>query len=83
MFRNLSIATLAALGLAAANPALASGKNADPAATAAKTPATDAKARYCVKNEPVTGSILQTRVCKTADEWRADGVDVTKVLSRR
>lgn len=81
MFSKVSIATVAALGLIAASPVLARGKNQDPSAAPAKEQS-DAKTRYCVRSEPVTGSIRQGRVCKTAGEWREEGVDVAKLQYR-
>lgn len=82
MFLRMSIATLAMAGLISASPAFASGKNQDPSAAPKERPAAGAKTRYCVMTEPATGSIRQGRICKTAEEWRADGVDVTKLPHR-
>jgi hypothetical protein len=83
MFSKISIATIAAIGLVSASPALAAGKNNDQSATSAKEQAgTDAKTRYCARAEPVTGSIRQGRICKTADQWREEGVDITKLQQR-
>ena len=85
MFKQVPIAAVAAMCLVA-SPALATGKGKtdDPNAAAPKeatAPAANAKTRYCIRTEPVTGSIRTGRVCKTADEWRAEGVDVSKPQS--
>ncbi|MGN6374828.1 MAG: hypothetical protein ACTHMG_04660, partial [Sphingomonas sp.] len=32
--------------------------------------------KYCAKMPAVTGSILRPKVCKTAQQWKADGVDI-------
>ena len=83
MFSKISIAAVAAIGLVAAAPTFAADRSGDPAAMAAKDPApTDAKTRYCVRAEPVTGSIRQGRICKTANQWREEGVDVGKLQWR-
>ncbi|QDZ07951.1 hypothetical protein FPZ24_11040 [Sphingomonas panacisoli] len=83
MFSKVSIVALAAIGLVAASPVLAAGKNQDPSGTATtEQPNGNAKTRYCIRAEMVTGSIRQGRVCKTATEWRAEGVDVTKLQAR-
>ncbi|MEO5494386.1 MAG: hypothetical protein ABIR08_10215 [Sphingomonas sp.] len=83
MFSKISIAAITAIGLVSASPALAAGKNNDPSGMSAKDQAgANAKTRYCVRAEPVTGSIRQGRICKTADEWRDEGVDVTKLQQR-
>jgi hypothetical protein len=34
--------------------------------------------KYCVM-ETITGSRMPKKTCRTAEEWKADGVDVTKV----
>lgn len=75
-----TIAVVAALGVLAGGPALASGKvkgdqfevKESQAATA------NAPARYCYRVEAPTGSIVGGRVCKTLEQWRAEGVDPTK-----
>ncbi len=83
MFSKVSIATIAMIGLVSAGPALASSKNQDSNSTAPKEQSeTKAKPRYCVKSEPVTGSILQGRICKTADQWREEGIDVSRLQVR-
>ena len=83
MFSKISIAAVAALGLVAASPALADGKNSEPSATSSADQAANGpKTRYCVKAEPVTGSIRQGRMCKTAEQWRAEGVDVSTFSQR-
>lgn len=83
MFNKIAIASLAVIGMTSASPLLAAGKNTDQSAMSAKEQTgSNAKTRYCARTEMVTGSIRQGRVCKTADEWRAEGVDVTKLQTR-
>ncbi len=79
MFRY-TIAAVAALGVLAGGPALASGKvkSDRPDTKESQAPATNAPARYCYRVEAPTGSIVGGRVCKTLDQWRAEGVDPTK-----
>lgn len=33
-------------------------------------------ARYCIKDQ-ITGSLISKKVCKTKQEWAAEGVDIT------
>jgi hypothetical protein len=77
-----TIAAVAALGVLAGSPALASGKvKADQLeAKGPQAPAASAPARYCYRVEAPTGSIVGGRVCKTLDQWRAEGVDPTKPM---
>jgi hypothetical protein len=82
MFKQFSIA-VATLGLIAATPVLASGKAQEPNAAPKDQTETKAKARYCIKSEPVTGSIMQGRICKTADQWLDEGIDVSKLPTHR
>ena len=83
MSSKISIALFAAVGLISASPALAGGKSKEQGAMFAKEQSEpNAKTRYCAKAEMVTGSIRQGRICKTADEWRAEGVDVSKLQTR-
>lgn len=49
-----------------------------PTAASAPKPAADAKTRYCLKTQPLTGTMISSRVCKTLAQWRAEGVDPTK-----
>ena len=75
-----TIAAVAALGVLAGSPALASGKvKADQVgAKESQAPTAAAPARYCYRVEASTGSIVAGRVCKTLEQWRAEGVDPTK-----
>jgi len=75
-----TIAAVAALGVLAGGPALASGKvKSDQSDTKeSQAPAANASARYCYRVEAPTGSIVGGRVCKTLEQWRAEGVDPTK-----
>ncbi len=77
--------TRAALGglagiamLATAAPGIA--RDADPKAErSAATKSTKAKGnqRYCVQ-EAITGSRIKRRICLTASQWSAQGVDIVK-----
>ena len=60
------------VGVAAADPKDARSPDATASPTAEKTQ--PAAPRYCVV-ETVTGSRIPTKVCKTRDEWKADGFD--------
>ena len=75
-----TMAAVAALGVLAAGPAVASGKvKADASAAKAQSAAAENPAtRYCYKVPATTGTILDRKVCKTLDQWRAEGVDPTK-----
>ena len=75
-----SIAAVAALGVVAGGPALASGKvksDADAAKNQQANP-TSGSTRYCYLVPASTGTIIDRKVCKTLDQWRAEGVDPTK-----
>jgi hypothetical protein len=73
-----TMAAIVALGVLAAGPAFASGKVKADAAKEQRAPAPDASTRYCYKIPATTGTILDRKVCKTLDQWRAEGVDPTK-----
>ena len=47
------------------------------AATGA-APSAPADARYCMKVDPITGSLIETVQCWTRDQWADQGVDVDK-----
>jgi len=78
-----TMVTIAALGLLAYGPAIASGKPKSDAGVAkeGQAPAASAPTRYCYKIPAVTGTLLDRKVCKTLDQWRAEGVDPTKPQS--
>jgi hypothetical protein len=75
-----TIAAVAALAVLAGSPALASGKvkGGESAARDQQTDAGSAPTRYCFIVPATTGTILDRKVCKTLDQWRAQGVDPTK-----
>jgi hypothetical protein len=77
---------LLALGLvAAALPAsLAAQPDTDPIALTAAgiAPAGDPGTRYCMRVDPITGSLIETVQCWTRDEWADQGVDVDKEWAR-
>ena len=75
-----TIAAAAALGVLAGGPALASGKvksDAD-AVKNQQVDSTGGSKRYCYLVPASTGTIIDRKVCKTLDQWRAEGVDPTK-----
>jgi len=37
--------------------------------------------RICVVQPAITGSYLPTKVCKTAADWRKDGVDPVRLIA--
>lgn len=74
-----TIVAVAALGVLAGSPALASGKPKGDAGTTKNQPAAaNASTRYCYNVPASTGTIIDRKVCKTLDQWRAEGVDPTK-----
>ena len=44
----------------------------------AVAPAGNADTRYCMRVEPVTGTLLERVKCLTRDEWDFQGVNVDK-----
>lgn len=68
-----AVASLTAITPAAAAPKGDPAPVAAPAPTPVATPS--ATTRYCYKTE-ITGSRLVTRVCKTREDWKAQGVIV-------
>ena len=85
-FSILVAAGVAVLGLA--SPAAASQASSEvPAQAAASTVLTGAAGaaassvtkakKYCIVNE-LTGSRIARKLCKTAEEWKAQGEDVTR-----
>lgn len=77
-----TIAAVAALGVLACSPALASGKvkGGESATKDQQGDAGNAPTRYCFIVPATTGTIIDRKVCKTLDQWRAQGVDPTKQL---
>jgi hypothetical protein len=75
-----SIVAAAALAVVAGGPALASGKvKSDAGAVKSQqTAAANGSTRYCFVVPATTGTIIDRKVCKTLDQWRAEGVDPTK-----
>jgi hypothetical protein len=61
--------------LAAASPALASNAQPDQMAQA---PAGTPQTKYCMRVDPITGSLVQTVQCWTREEWAEQGVDVER-----
>ena len=74
-----TIAAAAALGVLVGGPALASGKVKSDAGAMKNQPAgANGSTRYCYIVPASTGTIIDHKVCKTLDQWRAEGVDPTK-----
>jgi hypothetical protein len=69
----------AACGLlvAAASPALA-----QPAERDAGAPAAGPEARYCLRVEPLTGTLVERVRCWTRGQWADQGVDVDREWAR-
>lgn len=55
----------------------ASATKPEPAPTAT-VPEAGPGARYCLRVEPVTGSLIQSVMCRTREEWSALGVDLER-----
>jgi hypothetical protein len=70
---------IVALGMISfASPVAASQP--EPAATMA--PPGTPETRYCLRIEPVTGTLVETVQCWTRDEWAYQDVDVDKVWAK-
>ncbi len=75
---------IAAVALfAVAAPAVAVAKDAPQPKSDTESAPVDGKTRVCVSVAPVTGTILPPRVCKTADQWRAEGAEVTRITGSK
>jgi hypothetical protein len=61
--------------LMAAAPLSASTPESVPATPA---PAASADAKYCLRVDPITGSLIETVKCWTREQWADQGVDVDK-----
>jgi hypothetical protein len=69
-------AWIIALGIvAAASPAPATNAQPSPMAEA---PAGTPQTRYCMRVDPLTGSLVQTVQCWTREEWAEQGVNVDR-----
>jgi hypothetical protein len=77
MFKQILIATALTASLSS-GVAIAQENPTPTVDTAAPAPASSAKTRYCLKMEPVTGSILQGRSCRTLEQWKKLGIDPTE-----
>ena len=49
---------------------------ADHHAGAGAVPPGDADTRYCMRVEPVTGSLVERVMCMTREQWAQQGVDL-------
>ena len=72
MFKQILVAAAVAVTLSGG---MASAKESAPASEASSP---SDKTRYCIKSEPVTGTILSTKTCKTLAQWKALGYDPTQ-----
>lgn len=61
--------------------ATASATKPEPTPTAT-VPEAGPGARYCLRVEPVTGSLIQSVMCRTREEWAALGVDLDREWPR-
>ena len=69
-------ARIIAVGIVAvASPALATNAQPRPMAEA---PAGTPQTRYCMRVDPLTGSLVQIVQCWTREEWAEQGVDVDR-----
>ena len=69
-------AWIIAVGIVAvASHALATNARPSPMAEA---PAGTTQTRYCMRNDPLTGSLVQTVQCWTREEWAEQGVDIDR-----
>ena len=55
---------------------------AEPEPTPMAAPAGSADSRYCLRVDPVTGSLLETVQCWTRDQWADQDVDVDQVWAK-
>jgi hypothetical protein len=67
----------AAFGLIAVALAPIPAKSAERDAPAG-APAAGPGARYCLRVEPVTGTLVERVLCRTREQWVEQGVDVDK-----
>jgi hypothetical protein len=67
------------LTVVAASPALAQAADRDAVAGA---PAAGPDARYCLRVEPLTGTLTERVRCWTRDQWDEQGVDVDKAWAK-
>ena len=74
MFKQLLAAAAVAVTLSAG---VAAAKQDTTPANEVSAPAPSEKTRYCIKSQPVTGTMLQAQQCKTLAQWKALGVDPT------
>lgn len=61
--------------IVAVTPASATSPEPTPTSGA---PAASPGARYCLRVEPITGSLMQTVMCRTREQWAELGVDLDK-----
>jgi hypothetical protein len=73
------LAVTFSLTVAAASPALAQPAGRDPVAGA---PAAGPDARYCLRVEPLTGTLTERVRCWTRGQWDEQGVDVDKAWAK-
>jgi poly(3-hydroxybutyrate) depolymerase len=65
-------------GIVAAFSPVAAAAQPDRPVAANEAPAGTPDTRYCMKVDPLTGSLVETIRCWTRDEWADQGVDVDK-----
>ncbi|MDG5746702.1 hypothetical protein P8Q88_00775 [Qipengyuania sp. XHP0207] len=67
-----SLTSIAALAVLAAAAPVAADNHAE----ANAAPPGDADTRYCMRVEPVTGSLVERIMCMTRKQWAQQGVDL-------
>lgn len=83
---TIAVASSALLVAAAVAPAMATTRPATPhdGASTQKIEIqkdNNGKVRYCAVMPAVTGSILSGRTCKTAKQWKSQGVDIEAAIA--
>jgi hypothetical protein len=80
MNKHIAIAAAAALILSSGTAFAAKEDAAAPSEKPVAAKIT--KTRYCVKQQVVTGTMIERKVCKTLEQWRAIGFDPTEKQQR-
>jgi hypothetical protein len=83
MARKYLILSLGVIATASAAP-VAAQPDSEPITVAmtGTAPAGGPDTRYCMKVDPMTGSLIETIECWTRDQWAEQGVDVDREWAR-
>ena len=76
-FAAASSIALAAAPADAGRPQVAPSVQSDDAGGGSPAAEAGKAKKYCVM-QTITGSRMPKKTCRTAEEWKADGVDITK-----